>query len=184
MSDQEELEQMEEEMQDMKDDDQQDQFENSMEFHEGYGPPEQEERRNAHTFLHRSVFEEDDTVRLTNLDQEELGRPLFNVRFLLDMEDIAKFYLDEEILDMNLKEKENLEKENSKKDKSKEDKVQIFSENKIADYFRQKIKNITDSGMSKEGFTMGLNVTRRMDTSRKRVRESSMDNLKGGGRKK
>ncbi len=180
--DQKVMEEMQQEMEEMKDEEQQDQFENNLDFQEGYGPPEQEERRNSHTFLHRAVFDEEDTIKLTNLDYEELGRPLFNVRFLLDMEDIAKFYLDEEILDMNIKEKERLEKEKSK-DENELDKEQLIIVNKIADYFKQKIKNITDSGMSKDGFTAGLNVTKRVDTTRKRVRENSMDNLKGKGRK-
>ncbi len=44
--DQKVMEEMQDEMEEMKEDDQQDQFENSMEFNEGYGPPEQEERKN------------------------------------------------------------------------------------------------------------------------------------------
>ncbi len=79
---------------------------------------------------------------------------MFNVRFLLDMEDISKFYLDEMAKKLNIT-------------------------NKVAEYFRDKINNITDSGMSKDGFTMNLNVTKKMDTVRKKVRENPIENLQG-----
>jgi len=55
---------------------------------------------------------------------------------------------------------------------------------KFADYFRQKILNITDSGMSKDGFAMNLNVTKKMDTIRKRVRENLIQNLQGGKKRR
>ena len=141
------------------DDAQDEQLLNTQEFQEAYGSPEPEEKQNQHSFLHKAAFESKDTVRTTNLNEFELGRPMFNVRFLLDMEDISKFYLDE---------------------MGEEYKIP----NKIADYFRQKILNITDSGMSKDGFAMNLNVTKKMDTIRKRVRENLIQNLQGGKKRR
>ncbi len=156
-----------EEMQDMQDEIAEDaadnQREDSAEWQEAYGSPEPEEKHNQHSFLANAVRAQD-TVRVTYLDEWELGRPMFNVRFLLDMEDISKFYLDE------------MAEELSKKEKP------VF--NNVANYFRQKLLNITDSGMSKEGFTALLNVTKKMDTTRKKVRVNNIENLKGGNRRR
>ena len=156
----EELEQLKEIQEDMVEDQQEDQYDNTQEFQEGYGSPEPEEKQNQHSFLHKAAYGSDDTVRTTFLSQEELGRPLFNVRFLLDLEDISKWYLDAY--------------------------AKLYGEggiNRVSDYFKQKTQNITDSGMSKEGFAMNLNVTRKMDTIRKRVR-ANIENLKGGSKQK
>ncbi len=129
-------------LQDLQDeameDQQEEQFDNQQSFNEEYGSPEPEEKQNPSAFLFRSAFDSPDTLRTTYLENDELGRPLFSIRFLLDMEDIAKFYIDE------------FAKEHG-------------SPNRIADYFRQKIHNITDSGMSREGFTANLNVTKKID---------------------
>ena len=150
----EELEVYQDMQEEAADDAAQDNFENTAEFNEAYGSPEPEEKQNQHSFLHKSAFDASDTLRVTNLNEFELGRPMFNIRFLLDMEDISKFYLDE------------LAKEHG-------------IDNKIAQYFRDKIINITDSGMSKDGFTANLNVTKKMDTIRKKVRENPLENLQG-----
>ena len=56
--------------------------------------------------------------------------------------------------------------------------------NKVSDYFRQKIINITDSGMSNEGFTMNLNATRKIDSTRSKIRVNPIDNLKGGKKRR
>ena len=148
---------------DAADDSQEDQYRNQQEFAEAYGSPEPEERHNQHTFLSKSI-EAKDTVRVTYLDEQELGRPMFSVRFLLDMEDISKLYLDDLANELSIKEQEVL--------------------NKVADYFRQKILNITDSGMSKDGFTALLNVTKKLDTVRKKVRVNNLENLKGGKKRR
>ncbi len=151
-----------EEMQDMQDEASQDvaddQREDTAEWQEAYGSPEPEEKHNQHTFLSNAV-KALDTVRTTYLDEWELGRPMFSVRFLLDMEDISKLYLDE--ISDNLSTEDNP------------------VNNNVANYFRQKILNITDSGMSKEGFAMNLNVTKKMDMLRKKVRVNNIENLKG-----
>ncbi len=159
----EEVEAYQEMQEDAADDTQEDQFGNQQEFTEAYGSPEPEERHNQHTFLSKSI-DAKDTVRVTYLDEQELGKPMFSVRFLLDMEDISKLYLDD------LANQLSDEKEEVK--------------NKVADYFRQKISNITDSGMSKEGFTALLNVTKKMDTVRKKVRVNNIENIKGGKRRR
>ncbi len=129
-----------------------DRMQRTQEFQEGYGYPVPDEKHNQFTFLSKAVAA-DNTVRVTYLDKEELGRPLFSVRFLLDMEDVANHYLNPIA-------------------------KHLQGENRISDYFLKKVMNITDSGMSKEGFTMNLNVTRKMDTTRKKLSEASLKNLK------
>ena len=52
-------------------------------------------------------------------------------------------------------------------------------QNGIAHYFGEKTENITASGLSNKGFAMNINVTRKMDATRKRTRDS-IDNLQGG----
>lgn len=158
---QEQMEQQMQEMEDMEDyqEDQatessQNSMDDNSDWQEAYGAPEPDEKQNAHSFLHKATFEQIDTTKTSWLSEYELGRPLFSVRFLLDMEDVAKHYIDP------------LAKE-------------LGVTNKVADYFLQKIHNTTDSGMSNKGFAMNLNVTRKMDTTRKRVKELPQ-NLKGG----
>lgn len=119
-----------------------------------YDAPGIEEKQNAHSFLHKAAFDSIDTVRTTWLSESELGRPLFSVRFLLDMEDIAKNYLDKASKQLGIK-------------------------NRIANYFRQKIYNVTDSGMSNKGFAMNLNVTRKMQATKERIKNIEPQ-LKGG----
>ncbi len=142
----EDIEAMEDYQEDQAWDNAQNQIEDNSEWQEAYGAPEPEERQNAHSFLHRATFDSDDTTKTSWLSESELGRPLFSVRFLLDMEDISKFYIDPLAKQLNV-------------------------ENKIADYFLQKIHNTTDSGMSNKGFAMNLNVTRKMDTTRRKMKE-------------
>lgn len=127
------------------------------EFAEAYGSPEPEEKHNQHTFLSKAVSAKD-TVRTTFLSDQELGRPLFSVRFLLDMEDVSHHYLDGFV-------------------------DEVDGSNRIANYFLNKVQNITDSGMSNKGFTMNLNVTRKMDTTRTRVK-GNIENLQKGGKRR
>ncbi len=132
-------------------------FAAQQELAEIYGSPEPEEKHNQHTFLSNAVKAKD-TVRTTFLSESELGRPLFSVRFLLDMEDVSRHYLDIFA-------------------------IQCGGNNRIADYFLNKVQNITDSGMSNKGFSMNLNVTRKMDTTRTRVK-GNIENLQKGGKKR
>lgn len=156
----EELQEVEELQEDMAEDAEDDRKDQDEEWREGYGSPEPEEKQNQHSFLHKAAYGGGDTVRTTFLSQEELGRPLFNVRFLMDLEDISKWYLD------------------SYAKKYGQDGL-----NRVSDYFLQKIHNITDSGMSNDGFSMKLNVTKKIDSVRQRVR-GNIDNLQGGKSKR
>ncbi len=155
---QEDLDEMQDLQEEAAEDVADDQQLTTAELAELYGSPEPEEKHNQHTFLAKSI-EALDTTRVTYLDEWELGRPLFSLRFLLDMEDISKHYLDGMATTFKI-------------------------DNKISDYFRQKIKNITDSGMSKGGFTANLNVTKKMDSVRQKVRVNNIDNLKGGKKRR
>ncbi len=122
------------------------------EFQEACGYPEQEEKHNQHTFISKSLsFEEPEKV--TFMTEFELGRPLFSLRFLLDIEDICKYYLDEIAKGYKI-------------------------DNKISTYFREKINNYCASGMSNKGFLQNLNVTKKMDTTRQRVK--AFPEMKGG----
>lgn len=145
-----------EEMRDLQEEDLTDQTEDDMlnrqTWQEAYGVPEPEEKVNQHTFLKDSLsFESPEKV--TFLNQYELGRPLFNLRFLLDIEDICKYYLDELAKEYNLN-------------------------NRIANYFREKINNVCASGMSNEGFVQGLNVSKRIDVKKQRIK--NLQPIKGG----
>lgn len=144
---------MEEELEDL----QEDNVESNLEAQQDYGYPTADPVFNQHAFLHQAAFNAEDTLRTTFLSTEELGRPLFTVRFMLDLYKIA---LDESLI-------------------SSEGKV--LSLNKIAEYWRQKIFNVTNSGMSNEGFSMNLNVTQKKERSRRRsVDMSGLKNYKGG----
>lgn len=176
MSD-EELQEMEEEI---KEDDMmnssEEQAQLSQEMQELYGGADPDEKMNAHTFLHNAAFKTKDTTRVTYLKEEELGRPLFSVRFMLDMQDIAKYYLDPLLAELKA------EQERLKKAGKEYFEIDIDKHNGIANYFYNKIQNVTDSGMSNMGFSMNLNVTRKMDSTRRKSR-ASLDNLKGGNDK-
>ena len=155
---QEEIRDMEEEQ---NEDNAEDNFQLNQELQEGYGYPMPEERQNQHSFLHKSAFGSSDTVKTTFLHEGELGRGLFTVRFLLDMEDITIHYLQDLLIALGLN---------------------PMVDNRIANYFREKRENITSSGMSNKGFLQNLNVSRRIDTTRRRVREFP-DKIKGGKRR-
>ncbi len=132
-------------------------FMNQSEFPPGYGTPEPEEHHNQHTFISKSLGVEN-PEKVTFLQQGELGIPAFTIRFMQDMEDIAKYYLDPIIKKFG----------------------EEGSINRCSDYFRQKIINVSDSGMSNQGFLQQMNITKRMDMQR--TRKNSIDNLKGGKR--
>ena len=145
------------ELEDEKEEQMEDQSEFTQESQELYGSPEQEVKMNADAYLWEASFKRPDTLRTTFLTEGEFGRPLFTVRFLLDMEDIAKFYIDPIAQKLEI-------------------------ENRISIYFWEKIQNITSSGMSNQGFSPLLSVTKKMDITRKKVR-GNIDNLMKGGRK-
>ena len=154
----EEIEEYQEEQKVEGEESDEDRLAAQQEFAEAYGSPEPEEKQNQHSFLHKAAFSSPDTIRTTFLSETELGRPLFSVRFLLDMEDVSRHYLDGFAKECN-------------------------GNNRIADYFLNKVQNITSSGMSNKGFAMNLNVTRKMDTTRTRVK-GNIENLQKGGRRR
>lgn len=135
-----------------------DRMELGKEYQEGYEEPQADERQNQHSFLHKAAFDAGDTVKTTFLTQEELGRPLFSVRFLLKLKTIARHYIDPLCTELEL---------------------DPHKDNKIAIYFQDETENISSSGMSNEGFAMNLNVTKKMDAVRRRIRDP-IENLKGG----
>jgi hypothetical protein len=145
------LEELQEDMEDEKEDDAFEQMLDNIELQEDYPAPQPDEKMNAHTFLHKAAFASKDTVRTTFLQEGELGRPLFTVRFLMDMHDVSKYYLDPLLKKLKLDE---------------------ATYNGIANYFWEKIQNITQSGMSNKGFAMNLNVTQKRDTVRTRNRNT------------
>lgn len=151
------LEEFEEVKEDQQEQQVEDQYETQQELMEGYPVPEPDEKQNAHTFLHKAAFDSPDTVRTTFLFPEELGRPLFSVRFMLKMQDVAKYYLDPLLIHL---------------------KLDPLINNRIATYFWEDVQNVTSSGMSNKGFAMNLNVTRKVDATKKKVRQTS--ELKGG----
>ena len=58
-------------------------------MNEDYGAPIPDEKHNQHTFLHKAAYGSEDTVKTTFLTEQELGRPLFPVRFLMNLRDMA-----------------------------------------------------------------------------------------------
>ncbi len=154
-----------EEMEVMKEDDNEDSIEQNygitQENMEAYGVPQEEEKVNQHQFIKQSVFNLSNKEAVSFLQPGELGSGLFTVRFLLDMEKISQYYLDEEL---------------KKIDDGRNDGTKM--PNEISSYFRNKINNICDSGLSNEGFIQKLNVTRKMDTTRTRVKNFEESNRK------
>ena len=150
----EELENLADDLEDDKEDDLQetleDQYGMTKDVQESYADFDKDEKHNAHSFLHRATFESDDTTRTTWLAEHEIGKPHFTVRTLLDLEDISKYYLDPFIKAMGMSPQRN---------------------NGISNYFRAKVLNITDSGMSNKGFAMNLNVTQKRDSTKQRIKE-------------
>lgn len=161
---------MEQEIMDEMEDQQMDQAEKSFddnqllnqEWQQDYPVPEPEEKINAAAFLNKAAFVSKDTVRTTFLHEGELGRPLFTVRFLMDMEDISNYYIDPLL-------------------KKYKELLDDTSFNKISNYFWNKLQNITDSGMSNKGFISNLSVTRKMDATRTRHREPPPQRQGKGG---
>ena len=56
-----------------------------------YGAPTPEEKINQFTIL-KSAFDRKDTLRTTFLRKEELGKPMFSVRFYLGCESLCKMF--------------------------------------------------------------------------------------------
>lgn len=154
----EELMELKEEMEDEKEEEMENTYDFQQELQDGYGAPEPEQKLNSHSFLHKAAFESNDTVRTTFLQEGELGRPLFTIRTMLDLEDIAVHYINPLLSALSLDKSHNI----------------------IASYFKTKVQNVTDSGMSNKGFAMNLNVTQKKDVTRKKTREGAIQNLKGG----
>lgn len=128
----------------------------NQEWQEGYGPPEPEERQNAHSFLHKATFDQPHTLKTTFLTEGELGRPDFTTRFLLSIKTVAEDLIDPLCIEFELP-------------------------NGISHYFKEKVENITSSGLSNKGFSMNLNVTRKMDATRERIK--NLEPMKGGRQK-
>jgi len=170
MATEQEIEETMEDMQEEQvEDAQEDQMQLSQEMQELYGAPEPEEQYNQHTFLNKAAFGTENTLKTTWLSPEECGRPDFAVRFLLQMKTIAEHYLDPLVKEIN---EEYRKKINDKK-------AEDIIKNGISKYFWDKTQNITNSGMSMKGFAMNLNVTKKLEAVRSRVR-SNITNLKGG----
>ena len=164
---QEEIEEMKEMQEEQAEDAAEDNFEMNEEMKEAYGAPEPEEVRNPSTFLHSAAFGNQDTLRTTFLAREELGMPDFTVRFLQSLKTIAHELLDSIADEIN---------------KDKDPKRDTLVQNGIAIYFGDKIENVTRSGMSNEGFAMNLNVTKKIESHRRRGRDP-IENLQGGKRR-
>ena len=124
------------EIEDSKDEaeDREDGFGVDEDFANEYGSPTPEELNNQWSII-KNAIDKDDALRTTLLLPEELGRPLFSVRFYMDLKYLSEYY-----------------------------NAPILS-----NYFESKVKNITSSGMSREGFIMNLAATRRRETTRKRA---------------
>lgn len=154
-------EQMNQAMQDFGEEQNEDMEDNRLlstqEWQEGLVPQEPEERHNAHTFISKAVFDQPRTLKTTFLTEGELGRPDFSVRFLSSIKTVAEDLIDDLAKEFGVK-------------------------NGVANYFEEKIENITASGLSNRGFSMNMNVTRKMDATRKRIRDP-VDNFKGGQRR-
>lgn len=127
-------------------------YENNLDIQDDYAAPEAEEKLNQYAIMDKAIKAKD-TVRTTFLNEQELGRPLFSVRFYGTYRDLARHYLDVELDQLGFDAKRNIVKE----------------------YFNNKIQNITDSGMSNRGFTMNLSVTQKRDVQKKRIREVHKD---------
>jgi len=122
MTKEEDLAQQQEFMDDVKEE----QLEESM-------LPEQEKLLDKYLFLN-NVKESDNTIKTSFLTKAELGKPLFPVRFWLELATYA----------------------------------QLKGYDIVKDYCIDKAKNITDTGLSNEGFLLGLVVTKRRETALQR----------------
>lgn len=142
-----------EEAEDEQEENAEDAYEENLELQKDYMAPEPEEKHNQFTIIDKALKAQD-TVRSTFLTEQELGRPLFSVRFYMDYHDLSQHYLNNTLARLGLDPKE---------------------WNFVANYFQNKYQNITDSGMSNKGFTMNIAVTQKRDTIKKRVREVNKD---------
>jgi len=136
------MEEIEEDMEDQIEE-QADIQKDTQEDIEDYGYPQADPVYNQHAIISKSI-DNSETLKTTFLSSQELGRPLFSVRFMLDLQKIA--------------EHQDLPR--------------------IAKYFEDKIRNITHSGMSNEGFVMNLAVTQKRDTTRKKSSYRDTSGLK------
>ena len=114
--------QMLEEQQDFMDDIREEQMEEGM-------TPETEKILDKYKFLNE-VKESDNTIKTSYVTKAELGKPLFPVRFWLEIASYAK----------------------------------LKNYDTIRKYCLEKANNITDTGLSNEGFLLGLVVTKRRET--------------------
>ena len=114
------------EQQDFMDDMKEEQLEDSM-------LPEQERLLDKYLFLN-NVKESDNTIKTSYLTKTELGKPLFPVRFWMELATYAE----------------------------------LKGYHIVKEYCISKAKNITDTGLSNEGFLLGLVVTKRRETAVKR----------------
>lgn len=151
----EELDEMEEEAEDDAEEEREEAFESQQEMINDYPYPEQEEKHNAHFIINKSL-EKQDTIRTTFLTEQELGRPLFSVRFLSDLHDDA-VRANQEIQKITGKE---------------------LNLNLLEAYYFEKIQNITATGMSNKGFMMNLNVTQRREATKRRLKVPVQDERK------
>lgn len=144
----ERIEEAEDEYEDDNEDEAEDRFEQNQNFQQDYDAPMPDEKLNSHTIINKAL-ERKDTIRTTFLTENELGRPLFSVRFLAELHEDAMRPI------------------------TVGDEVTYLD--KIADYYYQKIQNITESGMSNKGFMMNLNVTQKRDQVKRRVKDTPKD---------
>lgn len=84
-----EIEELEDDEEDELLDKKEDDLFDNVDIENDYGAPMPEEKHNAHTILDKAI-ERRDSTRTTFLTESELGRPVFSVRFLSDLEDDAK----------------------------------------------------------------------------------------------
>lgn len=131
-------------------------YEENLDLQDDYPAPEPEEKHNQWTILDKA-FKSKDTIKTTYLSEQELGRPLFSVRFYGTYRDLSTHYLDVELDQLGF---------------------DAAQSNIVKKYFIHKIMNVTDSGMSNKGFAMNLNVTHKRDSTRKRIREVTKDGSK------
>lgn len=197
---QEQMKSQEEESRDESIEDQQATSQGFMEALSGSQP------QNKDAFLHKSAFDTSDTLRTSYLNEFELGRPMFSVRTLLELKNLADHHMsqvveminletfnqhEEKLNDLNAEKEKALEKKGLTKkeiNKIKEDYIQdvyilgkeyIPVVDSITPYIEEKIQGITNSGMSNEGFISNLTASRKLEISRKKYDTQRIENLKG-----
>jgi len=83
---------MEEEQEMDKEDQMEEDIDLQEEIRNMAGAPEPDEIYSAHSLLNKAMFVQPDTIKTTFLTESELGRPLFSVRFMLDLHKSAMHY--------------------------------------------------------------------------------------------